>query len=284
MVLIGEGGIRKLATHLNSDGSVAYAFRLDDCEVPINDLIGHRLKLVYRDRILCTHCGRKTNKSFSQGYCFPCFKKLAACDTCIVSPEKCHFSEGTCREPEWGRSFCFQPHIVYLANSAGLKVGITRETQVPTRWIDQGATAALPLYRVNSRYLSGCIEVVCKQFVSDRTPWQSMLKGKTPELDLYTEAANLVARVERDVLSMSDAGAGDDMPVCIEKLSASILNINYPVTVWPDKVVSLSFDKSSEIEGRLLGVKGQYLILDTGCLNIRKFTAYQISIFSDAVI
>lgn len=281
MTPIGEGGLQKLGTGLLEDGSVQYQLRLSTQSFPLNGLLGAQIRLSFAGQIFCENCGKRTKTSFSQGYCFNCFKKLAACDTCIMSPEKCHYAQGTCREPRWGEQFCFQPHIVYLANSAGLKVGITRETQLPTRWIDQGATAALPLYRVNSRYLSGCIEVICKQFVSDRTPWQSMLKGFSPELNLLEQAQGLTEKVQQQVDLLIDSGS--TIAPVIEKLSAKVVNLNYPVSTWPTKVVSLSFDKTPVIEGRLLGIKGQYLILDSGCLNIRKFTSYQVSVSTDSV-
>ena len=142
MVELGRGALDKMAARL--DAPVQYAFRLGELQVPVNPLIGKTLRLEYLGAIHCSHCGRKTNKSFSQGYCYPCFKKLPQCDLCIVSPEKCHHELGTCRDPEWGTSFCMTDHVVYLANSSGIKVGITRATQLPTRWLDQGATQALP--------------------------------------------------------------------------------------------------------------------------------------------
>lgn len=125
------GSLRKMRSALAE--TVAYALPVGDCDVPLNALLGRRITLQYLGQIHCVHCGRRTNKSFSQGYCYPCFQKLAACDSCIVSPEKCHYAAGTCREPAWGEQHCLQPHVVYLANSSGLKVGITRGTQVPTR-------------------------------------------------------------------------------------------------------------------------------------------------------
>ncbi len=116
-----------------------YFLRLDDEEIRLNDYLGQTLMLDFAGDIHCQACGRKTNKSFNQGYCFPCFNKLAECDACIMSPEKCHFHLDTCRDPAWGERRCMQDHYVYLANSSGLKVGITRGSQVPTRWFDQGA-------------------------------------------------------------------------------------------------------------------------------------------------
>lgn len=129
------GRLRKMPVEAGEP--VAYSIAVGDTRIPLNDLIGRPLRLDFDGVIRCIHCDRKTNKSFNQGFCYPCFRKLAACDSCIMSPEKCHYHLGTCREPEWGETHCMVEHVVYLANSSGLKVGITRASQVPTRWIDQ---------------------------------------------------------------------------------------------------------------------------------------------------
>ena len=150
---IAEGILRKMKSRLEQP--VSYKIPLGDNEVPLNPLIAKKIKLEYSGNIFCVNCGRKSNKSFNQGYCYPCFQKLAQCDSCIIHPEKCHFDQGTCREPVWGEKYCMQDHIVYLANSSGLKIGITRATQIPTRWIDQGATQALAIIRVRTRLQSG---------------------------------------------------------------------------------------------------------------------------------
>ncbi len=126
------------------DSPVSYLLPLDDELIPVNQFIGKALSLTFQGEIHCIECGRKTRKSYNQGYCFPCFKSLASCDMCIMKPETCHYQQGTCRQPEWGETHCFQDHYVYLANSSAIKVGITRGTQIPTRWIDQGASQALP--------------------------------------------------------------------------------------------------------------------------------------------
>lgn len=176
------GRLRKMQAEAGDP--VAYSLAVGDTRIPMNELIGRKVRLDFAGVIRCIHCDRNTKKSFSQGYCYPCFRKLAACDSCIMSPEKCHFHLGTCREPEWGEANCMVEHVVYLANSSGLKVGITRASQVPTRWIDQGAVNAIPMLRVATRHLSGLVEVVCKSHVADRTNWRAMLKGDVPELDL----------------------------------------------------------------------------------------------------
>lgn len=251
---------------------IEYTLKVGDTRLPLNDLIGRAIQIDYDGVIRCIHCDRKTKKSFGQGYCFPCFRKLAACDSCIVSPEKCHYHEGTCREPEWGETHCMTEHVVYLANSSGLKVGITRGTQIPTRWIDQGAVAALPMVRVSTRQLAGFVEVICKQYVADRTNWRAMLKGDVAEVDLATERVRLLdlIRPELDALRQEHGEAA------IREVDEAGVSLSYPVEVWPDKVKSHNLDKTPSVAGVLQGIKGQYLMLDTGVINIRKFTAYEV--------
>ena len=170
-------------------------------------------------------------------------------------------------------------HIVYLANSSGIKVGITRATQIPTRWIDQGATQALPIMRVATRQLSGLVEVLFKHYVADKTNWRTMLKGSATPIDLITEAKILLAKVQTDVEALQiQHGLQALQPLITDDNTATITEIAYPVLQHPSKVTSLSFDKTPTIEGVLLGIKGQYLILDNGVINIRKHTAYQVSV------
>ncbi|KEQ15272.1 hypothetical protein GZ77_00955 [Endozoicomonas montiporae] len=255
--------------------SVVYHLPVGDQQVAMNELIGKKIVLDYQGEINCCHCGRKTKKSFSQGYCYPCFKKLPQCDTCIMSPEKCHFHQGTCRDAKWGEQFCMTDHVVYLANSSGLKVGITRATQIPTRWIDQGATQALPFMRVATRQQSGLLETVFKAFVADRTNWRAMLKGSAEPLDLLTSAQELMDMNRSRIAALQEQfGLQAIQPV----ENPEVVNIHYPVEHYPTKVTSLSFDKTPSVEGVLQGIKGQYLILDTGVLNIRKHTSYQVSV------
>ncbi len=192
MQALGSGALDKLRAALTTP--VTYAMPVGENEVPLNEYLGRRLRIEFLGLISCTHCGRRSKKSFGQGYCYPCFQQLARCDSCIVKPENCHFAQGTCREPEWGQQFCMTEHIVYLANSSGLKVGITRASQVPTRWIDQGAVQALPVLRVATRHQSGLAEILFGASVADKTNWRAMLKGPAEPLDLAAEAAALLAR------------------------------------------------------------------------------------------
>ena len=267
------GKLRKMKTEL--DSPVRYSMILDDEEIPINEAIGNTVTLKYTGEINCIHCDRKTKKSFSQGYCYPCMRKLAQCDMCIMKPEQCHYEAGTCREPKWGEDHCLQPHYVYLANSSGVKVGITRGTQIPTRWIDQGAVQALPIFEVSERLLSGLIEIELKQYVSDKTSWQKMLKGNIEPVDLLQVRDELLEECE-DVLSNLMQQFGEEAIEFLE--DEEPITIEYPVLEYPSKVKSFNFDKTPEITDTLMGIKGQYLIFDTGVINIRKFSGYQVQV------
>ena len=161
---------------------------------------------------------------------------------------------------------------MYLANSSGIKVGITRGNQLPTRWIDQGAVQALPILKVSERRWSGLVERVIGQHVSDKTNWRTMLKGQTDQLDLIAERDRLLALCADELAALEQ-----EHDTQFEHLSDSeVLEINYPVLNYPSKVSSHNLDKTPEVEGVLQGIKGQYLILDTGVINIRKFTAYRV--------
>ncbi len=267
------GILRKMKSRLQSP--VDYRMRVGDEDLPMQPLLGKPLQLKYSGNIYCVHCGRKTSKSFNQGYCYPCFQSLAQCDSCIIHPEKCHFDQGSCREPAWGERFCMQDHIVYLANSSGVKVGITRATQVPTRWIDQGATQALAIIRVRSRLQSGTLEVMFKQHVTDKTNWRDMLKGNAKPVDLAAERDRLLAECGEEISELEQRFGFFAISVLngIEPVS-----IDYPVLEYPEKISSFNFDKEALVLGTLQGIKGQYLIFDSGVINLRRFSGYEIEL------
>lgn len=275
MESLGRGLLKKMANRL--DSTVAYALRLGDASFPMNGYLGQTIKLQYYGVIHCLQCGRKTNKSFSQGYCYPCFQKLAACDLCIMRPERCHYDQGTCREPEWADEFCMQPHIVYLANSSSIKVGITRINQIPTRWIDQGAIQAIPIMRVQTRQQSGFVEVAFKNQVSDRTSWQAMLKNMAEPVDMERRRDELFQVLEPELTALEERFGLQAMQKITDVKTE---DINYPVLNYPEKVKSVNFDKQPIVEGQLQGIKGQYLIFDIGVINIRKFTSYEVEFYA----
>jgi hypothetical protein len=265
-----QGYLHKMHSHL--EDPVVYKLVLGEQTLRLNDWIGKTVRIEFLQKIECIHCGRITKKSFSQGYCYPCFTRLAQCDLCIMSPERCHYHLGTCREPEWGLSHCMKPHIVYLSNTSGAKVGITRESQLPTRWIDQGALQALPVVRVSKRYHSGLIESAFKKLISDRTNWRTMLKNEVESLDLYELFESSWPRVVTEI--------EDEVKEDLEVIASpgQVLQIQYPAIEYPSKVVSFNLDKNPVIDGQLNAIKGQYLILDNGVINIRKFSGYLVKL------
>lgn len=260
-----EGFLSKMPAKL-LDGQVHYTLDLDK-PVALNSYLGQNVRLSFLGAMKCVGCGRAIKKTFQQGYCFPCVQTKAACDLCILKPERCHFHLGTCREPEWGQSHCMQKHVVYLANTSGLKVGITRMQNIPQRFIDQGATQALPIFEVETRLDSGLIEVEIAKHLADKTNWRKMLQENQAKMDLSLEREKVV-RIIQALPSLADLKF---MPSNIGEIE-----LNYPIDQHPVKVVSLSFDKTPEIEGILEGIKGQYLMLSTGVLNIRNFSGYRI--------
>lgn len=274
MIELARGSLSKMSVQLQAP-VVQYSFRLGDSLVPVNPMIGKTLRLEYLGAIHCSHCGKRTKTSYSQGYCYPCMTRLAQCDLCIMAPERCHYDAGTCREPSWGEQFCMTDHVVYLANSSGVKVGITRATQLPTRWLDQGAIQALPIMRVSTRQQSGLVEDVLRSQVPDRTNWRNLLKGDAEVLDLAAIREQIFDACTNGIRTLHERfGLQAIQPLP----DAEVVEIRYPVEAYPKKIVSLNLDKTPVIEGTLLGIKGQYLIFDTGVINIRKYTAYQLAV------
>ncbi|MGR3985157.1 MAG: DUF2797 domain-containing protein [Gammaproteobacteria bacterium] len=251
--------------------TVSYELPLGERLLPLGRRIGARLRLTFTGGIFCIACGGKIKKSY-RGYCFPCAQTLAECDLCIMRPHTCHHHLGTCRDEKWAARHCMQPHYVYLANSSGLKVGITRASRAPTRWIDQGATQAMVMFTVKNRLHSGLIENELKKYVSDRTDWRKMLRGAAAPLDLRAEAERLLGTAAAGLAALKAQHAELDW----ERPNYAPLDFSYPVARYPQKAASLNFDKRAEIAGRLDGIKGQYLIFDCGVLNVRKFSGYEV--------
>lgn len=262
---IYKGTIRKMKAELTEP--VSYALPVGDESVEMNSLIGRDIELEYLNEIYCIGCGRKTSKSFAQGYCYPCLLNSPETDKCILHPELCEAHNGISRDMEWSAAHCLQDHFVYLSDTTGLKVGVTRVSQVPTRWIDQGATRAVKIARTPNRFLAGTIEVYLKSHFADKTNWRNMLSS--PE----TSGADLLAEKRRASVLL----AGEFSQYLID--DGTITSVVFPVREYPKKVNPLSFDKTTVISGKLDGIKGQYLIFE-GCrvLNIRKHNGYNITL------
>lgn len=270
--MIFEGSLSKMVADATQP-TISYQLPLSAHLISLNPYLGQTLQLTFMDEIVCVSCASRIKKSYQNGYCFACTQRLAHCDLCIVKPERCHFHLDTCREPQWGQSHCMIPHCVYLANASGIKVGITRKTQIPTRWIDQGAIAALPLFEVATRRISGFLEVAIAKHVPDKTNWRRMLMGNNEPLDLLQFKNDLLDKVAEHIVQIRQQ-FGEESIKIID--NATMTHLNYPVVEYPQKVSSLSFDKKSEIHSQLLGIKGQYLIFAEGVINIRKHTGYKI--------
>lgn len=282
MQVVLSGLLDKMRTRRGEAGEVHYdltVFTVGNADLekhlPLNELIGKNLRLHFTGNIFCQNCFKKTKKSYGGGFCYPCTMKLAACDMCILKPELCHFHLGTCREPEWGEKNCMVSHVVYLANSSGLKVGITRESQVPIRFMDQGAVEALPIFKVKSRYHSGLIEKMLASELKDKTDWRKMLKGDVADIDLYEKRDEVIESFEHELEKLEDSH-GVDFDYLEDE---EIIELKYPVEKYPEKITSISFDKTPTVEGKLVGIKGQYLILDVGVINLRNHTSYEVEVY-----
>ncbi len=258
------GNIEKMKTSL--DGQVHYSLPIGEECIELNKYIGKKISLQFQNQINCVACGKKTNKSFGQGFCYNCFTNAPEASECILHPDKCQAHLGISRDMQWSVNHCLTPHIVYLANSSNIKVGITRKSQIPTRWIDQGATEAIIIAETPNRHIAGIIEKYLMQYYSDKTSWQSMLKGLSKSYDLAGEKTKVKELLPAELLNYY-------------KENSELTKIEFPVSKYPEKIKSESFDKTESIEGVLTGIKGQYLILDNlNVLNIRKHRGYLVKL------
>lgn len=256
-----------LKMHSQLQDEVQYHLPVGEELVYLNELIGQTIKLTYENAIYCIKCGRKTVKSFNQGFCYPCFRDAPEAADWIINPEKSQAHLGIAdRDLAYEQAVQLQPHIVYLSLTSGIKVGVTRHTQVPTRWIDQGASQAIKLAETPNRYLAGMIEVGLKNHMADKTNWQQMLKNLQPNIDLLAEKEKVKLLVDEAYHQYFDT-------------ENKVIQLNYPVENYPVKVTSIGFEKVPEYEGKLVGIKGQYLMFENGIvLNIRKYSGYLVQL------
>lgn len=249
---------------MKHSGEKLLRYELDG--INLNELIGGEIHIEFTGTINCVNCSNKIKKTFGDGYCYPCFIKLAACDICILKPELCHYRNGTCREPEWGEKNCLIPHVVYLSNTSGLKVGITREHKRFERWGDQGAIAAIVLAKVPERYVAGLVEVAMKETLADKTDWRALLKGLTKEVDLLSEKKKIIESMPEEFRKFVVEGEENDR----------IYEFKYPINKYLAKAVTANLDKEAKLAGEFSGIRGQYLFLAEKALNIRKYSGYEI--------
>ena len=233
----------------------------------ISDFIGKKINIQFSGNINCTQCSKKIKKTYLNGLCFKCFQEAPQASPCVLRPELCKAHLGEGRDPKWEEENHNQPHVVYLAAGDVVKVGVTRATQIPTRWIDQGAVSVIKLAETPNRYLAGVIEVALKSEFTDKTNWRNMLKNIQDEsLDLEEEKWRVEELLPSD---LAEYVSDDD----------EILMIDYPVMHYPKKVTSISLDKQQHVEEVLIGVKGQYLIFEGDkVMNVRSHSGYEIEI------
>lgn len=251
--------------HTKHEETIQYFLPTQAESVCLNDFIGKEIQLHWTGKITCRSCGKITKKSFGEGFCFSCFSNSAEASPCILHPEMCEAHLGKGRDIEYEIKNHLQPHYVYLAATDIVKVGVTRATQIPTRWIDQGANKAILLAEVPNRYLAGVIEVALKDFYADKTNWQNMLRNMQDDsIDLIEEKWQVC----------------DELPADLAQYwleNDEIITFNYPVSAYPSKVQSMTFDKEATISGKLVGLRGQYLYFDEQkVINLRRHTGYEI--------
>lgn len=246
---------------------IVYELGSDDSKIDFNSLINKNIKISWNGVITCRKCKKKTKKSFGEGFCYPCFMSAPEASPCILKPELCQAHLGIGRDLEYEEKNHNQPHAVYLAATDKVKVGVTRSTQIPTRWIDQGANKAIVLAITPNRHLAGVLEVALKSIYSDKTNWRSMLKNLTDEsIDLEEEKWSCYELLPSD---LQQYFVEDD----------TIYNFIYPSEIYPTNVSSINLQKTAAIEGVLTGIKGQYLIFDNEYVfNVRRHTSFEIEL------
>lgn len=235
--------------------------------VPMNELVGKRIVIEYQHQINCVATGEKIKKAYGEGMSYDAYMNSPMAVESILRPELSRIHEGIAlRDEEWERKHHLQPHYVYLSKTAGVKVGVTRNTQVPTRWIDQGAAEALIIAETPYRQAAGLIEVALKDFISDKTNWRKMLTNELAPGELDEARDYLLDNVPPDLREFL-------------KFHEPVQHLNYPVLAYPKKVSSMKLDSTPIIDKKLTGIKGQYLIFEDGTvINIRSHSGYLVNL------
>ncbi|WP_374398678.1 DUF2797 domain-containing protein [Flavobacterium sp.] len=256
-----QGTLSKMQTEFGNP--IQYYLVFENSFLNLNQLLGKPMEIEFQG-YQCLNCG-KAKKIFRQGFCYDCFMSSPAVGDWIMKPElsTAHLDIED-RDLEYEKRVQLQPHVVYLALSSEVKVGVTRKTQVPTRWIDQGAVQAIPIVEVPNRYLAGITEVALKNHFADKTNWQKMLKNEVPNMDLITERNKVFDWLPTEVQ--------DYFPK-----EEKIIQLDFPVLQYPKKVTSLNLDKTPNFSGTLTGIKGQYLLFEDGTVfNVRTYEGYVV--------
>lgn len=249
-----NGVLTKMQTEFTNP--IQYYLVFENDFLNLNQLLEKKIKISFTG-YQCLSC-KLDKKIFRQGFCFDCFYSIPAAGDWIMKPElsKAHLDIED-RDLEYEKKVQLQPHVVYLANSSNVKVGVTRKSQLPTRWIDQGAHEAIEIVETPNRYLAGITEIALKEHVSDKTNWRKMLTNEVLDLDLVEIRDSLkqyIPKEARDYYIASNAET----------------NIQFPVLQYPKKLKTLNLEKTPQYEGVLKGIKGQYLLFDDNTVfNVR---------------
>jgi hypothetical protein len=259
-----QGVLTKMQTEIGDP--IQYYLVFEDSFIHVNQLLNKEIEINFVG-YQCLNCGKK-KKIYRQGFCYECFYSSAAVGDWIMKPELSTAHLGIeDRDLAYEQQAQLQPHIVYLALSSEVKVGVTRKTQVPTRWIDQGATQAIAIVEVPNRYLAGITEVALKDHYADKTNWRKMLQNTAESFDLIAEKAKVESLIPAEVQEYFYAQKND------------LYELHYPVLSYPAKVNSLNLDKSPSFKGKLTGIKGQYLLFENGTVfNVRGSEGYVVDI------
>ena len=261
--MIYEGVLAKMQTEFGNP--IQYYLVFENSFLNVNQLLNKEIEISFVG-YQCLNCHKK-KKIFRQGFCYDCFYSSPAVGDWIMKPELSTAHLGIAdRDLDYETKVQLQPHVVYLALSSDVKVGVTRKTQVPTRWIDQGACEAVSVVEVPNRYLAGITEVVLKNHFVDKTNWRKMLQNEVLSLDLLTEKTRVFEYLPEEVKQYFNPDLNEHFI------------LNYPVLHHPKKVTGLNLDKTNYFKGKLIGIKGQYLIFEDGTVfNIRSFEGYVVS-------
>lgn len=259
-----EGVLTKMQTEFGNP--IQYYLVFENSFLNVNQLLNKNIEINFVG-FQCLNCGKK-KKIFRQGFCYDCFYSSAAVGDWIMKPELSTAHLGIQdRDLVYEEKVQLQPHIVYLALSSEVKVGVTRKTQMPTRWIDQGANKAISIVEVPNRYLAGITEVALKNHYADKTNWRKMLTNTFDQVDLIAERLKVEHLIPTEVQEYFYSQKND------------LYEMHYPVLEYPNKVNSLSLDKTPQFQGKLTGIKGQYLIFEGGTVfNIRGSEGYVVTI------
>ncbi|MAU17342.1 MAG: hypothetical protein CMH46_17585 [Muricauda sp.] len=261
--MLYEGVLRKMQTEIGNP--IQYYLVFENDFINMNQGLNKELQIDFI-KYQCLNCG-EDKPIYRQGFCKSCFFETPRAGDWIMRPElsTAHLGKED-RDLEFEKKMQLQPHIVYLANSSDIKVGVTRKSQIPTRWIDQGAHEAIEIVEVPNRYLAGITEVALKEHVSDKTSWRKMLQNDIQDVDLVEWRNKLKASIPDEVI---DYYLDDKEETHLE----------FPVLKYPEKVKSLNLDKTPSYKGILKGIKGQYLIFeDNTVFNVRGSEGYYVGI------